>query len=169
VLITLEALEDGPLPFDEVFAASKIDFAVAGLRQTAPLHVQGTASAIEREIHIRGGLTTQVEMECARCLDPVVRAVKSDFDLFYQPLDESPEGNELVVPKGEEELGFYSGEGVVLEDVAKEQVLLSLPMRTVCREDCKGLCPTCGINRNRETCQCKPTGGDPRWAALQNL
>jgi uncharacterized protein len=169
VLITLEALEDEPLRFDEVFAANQVDFAVPGLRQVAPLHVKGVASAIEREIHIRGDLTTQVEMECARCLDPVTRAVKRDFDLFYEPLDQGPEGDELVVPKGEEELGFYSGEGVVLEDVAKEQVLLSLPMRTVCREDCKGLCPTCGINRNRESCKCKDTGGDPRWAALKNL
>lgn len=169
MLITLEALEDEPLKFDEVFAADQFDFAVPSLRQVAPLHVQGVASAIEREIHIRGRLTTQVEMDCARCLEPVSQAVKRDFDLFYQPLDQSPDGDEQVVPKGEEELGFYSGEGVVLEDVAKEQVLLSLPMRAVCREDCKGLCPACGINRNRESCKCKDTGGDPRWAALKNL
>lgn len=169
MFITLEALEDGPLQFDEVFAANEIDYAVEGLRQTAPLHIQGTASAIQREIHVRGDLSTMVESECARCLDLVSLPVKREFDLYYQPLVERPEAEELLVPKGEEELGFYSGEGLLLEDVAKEQVLLSLPMRAICREQCKGLCPTCGINRNRETCECKATDGDPRWAALKNI
>ena len=58
---------------------------------------------------------------------------------------------------------------LVLEDVAKEQVLLSLPMRAVCREDCKGLCPHCGINRNRETCDCQAAKVDPRWEALKKF
>ena len=167
MLITLEELEDDPVRFDEAFPAGLIDYAGAGIRQVGPLHVEGIASAIEREIHIRGKLNTQVEMECARCLDQMTQPLKRDFDLFYSPIDASPESDELVVPKDELELGFYSGEGLLLEEVAKEQVLLSLPMRSVCREDCKGLCPTCGINRNRETCSCEDAVHDPRWAGLE--
>ena len=123
---------------------------------------------LEREIHIQGNLETRLELDCARCLEQVVAPVKRKFDLFYHPLDECPDGNEQAVPRGEEELEFYSGPGLLLEDVVKEQVLLSLPMRSVCRPDCKGLCPQCGINRNRETCNCSAPTGDPRWAALKS-
>jgi uncharacterized protein len=169
VLITLEQLEDDPVTFDEKFPPGQVDDAVLGLKQVADLQVTGVASAIEREIHVVGNLSTEVQMECGRCLEPLVMAVKRKFDLFYVPMEERPEEDEQAVPRGEEELGFYDGEALVLEDVAKEQVLLSLPMRGVCREDCKGLCPHCGINRNRETCSCEEKIVDPRWEALKKF
>jgi uncharacterized protein len=169
VLITLEQLQDDPVRFDERFPAGQIDDAILGLRQAAGLRVTGIASLIEREIHIKGDLATELNLECARCLEPLTLPVKRKFDLFYVPLAEKPEEDEQAVPRGEEELGFYSGEALVLEDVAKEQVLLSLPMRAVCREDCKGLCPHCGINRNRESCDCQAAKVDPRWEALKKF
>src|SRR5947199_407510 len=60
-------------------------------------------------------------------------------------------------------------EGLMLEDVLREQVLLSVPLKALCREDCKGLCPTCGKNRNTEPCSCPPALGDPRWSALRDI
>jgi uncharacterized protein len=169
VFIALEQLQEEPVRFKESFAPGQIDYATEGLRQVAALQVAGMASLLGEEIHVRGSLATLLELECARCLEPVTQPVKRDFDLYYRSLDESPREDELAVPRGEEELAFYSGEGLQLEDVAKEQVLLSLPMRTVCRPDCKGLCPHCGINRNRETCTCAEPARDPRWDALKNL
>ena len=169
VFIALERLQDEPVRFDETFAPGDIEYSTDGLRQVSALKVAGIASLLGAEIHVRGTLGTQLELECARCLEPVALTVKRDFDLYYRSLDESPEQDEIAVPRGEEELGFYSGDGLQLEDVAKEQVLLSLPMRTVCRADCKGLCPHCGINRNRETCSCAAPLPDPRWEALKKI
>ena len=169
MLITLEELREHPVRFEEKYAPGRIDYATAGLRQVGDLQVRGAASLLGREIHVKGNLGADFQMECARCLEPVNVPVRRQFDLFYVPLEEAPEEDEQAVPRGEEDVGFYSGEALVLEDVAKEQVLLSLPMRTVCREDCKGLCPTCGINRNRETCQCRETYTDPRWEALKKF
>jgi uncharacterized protein len=169
VFIALERLQEEPVRFEETFAPGLIEYAIEGLRQTAALHVAGIASLLGSEIHVQGALTTQLELECARCIEPVAQAVKRDFDLYYRSLEESPKEDELAVPRGEEELGFFSGDGLLLEDVAKEQVILSLPMRCVCREDCKGLCPHCGINRNRETCTCAEPAGDPRWEALKKF
>ena len=166
-MIQLEQLQEEPVLFDESFAPGLIDYTAEGIRQVAALKVKGIATLLEREIHIQGSLETRVEMDCARCLEPVAQDVKRPFDLFYHPLDDSPEGSELAVPRGEEDLGFYSGPGLVLEEVAKEQVLLSLPMRSICRPDCAGWCPICGINRNREKCNCSEPTGDPRWAALK--
>ncbi len=159
MFIALEQLQDEPVRFDETFAPGEIEYSTDGLRQISALRVAGIASLLGAEIHVRGTLGTQLELECARCLEPVAPTVKRDFDLYYRSLDESPEQDEIAVPRGEEELG----------DVAKEQVLLSLPMRTVCRADCKGLCPHCGINRNRDTCTCAAPLPDPRWEALKKI
>src|SRR5438045_1476562 len=105
MFITIEELQDHPVGFDEVLAAGLIDYATEGLRQAAPLHVKGTASLIEREIHMRGSLSTEVHMECARCLEPLVQPVKRDFDLYYVPLEDRPKEDERPVLRGEEELG----------------------------------------------------------------
>jgi uncharacterized protein len=57
----------------------------------------------------------------------------------------------------------------LLEDVLREQVLLAVPLKAICREDCKGLCPQCGKNLNLETCSCDNAITDPRWGALKDL
>ncbi len=169
MLIALEELAEHAVRFDEVFAPGHIDYATEGLRQAGSLKVRGTASLLDKDIHLRGHLGTEMEALCARCLEPVHEVVERDFDLFYHPLADCPRGEELVVPKGQEELGFYQGPGLLLEEVAKEQVLLALPMRSICRKDCRGLCPHCGRNLIRESCDCESRTADARWEGLSKL
>ena len=70
----------------------------------------------------------------------------------------------------EAEIGYYQGEGLLLEDLLREQVLLAVPLKVICREDCKGLCPHCGKNLNEEgACSCADELEDPRWAALKEI
>ena len=69
----------------------------------------------------------------------------------------------------ETEIGYYQKDSLLLEDVLREQVLLSLPVRTLCKPDCKGLCPRCGQNRNSQACSCDEGPSDPRWEALAGL
>jgi uncharacterized protein len=92
-----------------------------------------------------------------------------DFDLIFRPLgaDAGPADRSLAAP--DTEIGYYQEEGLVLEDVLREQVLLSLPARSLCRQDCKGLCPRCGRNLNTESCNCGDSPADPRWSALSDL
>jgi uncharacterized protein len=78
-------------------------------------------------------------------------------------------GAERAISTSETEIGYYNGDGLVLEDVLREQVLLSLPEKTLCRADCNGLCPSCGRNLNTEQCSCESTAVDPRWNALSDL
>jgi uncharacterized protein len=66
-------------------------------------------------------------------------------------------------------MGFYEGDGLELNDVLREEILLALPMQRVCREDCKGICPVCGQNRNQNECRCHTETVDDRWAALKQL
>ena len=166
MLITVEELLDHPVKFSETFAPGHLDYATEGLGQAAPLVIRGSANLLGDEIEVRGGLHTAMSFTCARCLEPAEQAVDVKFDLIYRPLETVRRGDEFAVPRGEEEIGFYREGSLMLEDVAREQVLLSLPIKTVCREECRGLCPRCGRNRNREECECNPVPVDPRWQKL---
>ena len=79
------------------------------------------------------------------------------------------EGPERQLSEDDLALSFYSGEEIDLAPLFTEQVILTLPTRALCREDCKGLCPRCGVNRNHETCECVEREPDPRLAVLRNL
>ncbi len=73
---------------------------------------------------------------------------------------------EIALATEDLEVGFYQEDGLFLADVVAEQIHLSLPMKVVCREECRGLCPGCGANLNRERCRCGPRAVDPRLAPL---
>ena len=73
-----------------------------------------------------------------------------------------------VTRDGESEIGYYEGDGVEIADVAREQVLLWLPMQWVCQADCKGICPICGQNRNLAPCNCQQQAVDDRWSVLRH-
>jgi uncharacterized protein len=76
---------------------------------------------------------------------------------------------EVSISQAETEIGYYQGEGLELEDALREQVLLAVPLKAVCRPECKGLCPQCGQNLNEGSCSCHEKQEDPRWHALRDL
>jgi uncharacterized protein len=87
-------------------------------------------------------------------VEPVAQDIVREFDLLYRPLGADAGRDELSVTDAEAEIGYYQGDGILLEDVLREQVLLALPLKVTCREDCKGLCLHCGKNLNEEQCSC---------------
>ncbi len=177
MFIEIKELELHPIDFEEEFRPGGIDFG-ADLRQVSALRTSGRAQLIEerhgkdariKDIRITGDLDTSVESDCARCLEPAVQQVKRTFDLLYRPLGSDAGRAELSVTAAEAEIGYYEGEGLLLEDALREQVLLDLPLKVMCREDCKGLCPHCGTNLNNNQCSCGEPLEDPRWSALKEL
>ena len=111
----------------------------------------------------------QVETSCARCLDPVRHDLNWTFDLLYRPQGVDRVAEEVAISEADTEIGYYQGEGLLLEDALREQVLLATPVKMLCREDCQGLCPHCGRNRNIEPCNCDQHPTDPRWEALSEI
>ncbi len=108
-----------------------------------------------RDILLRGRLSGTLTLTCSRCLAPFSAPAEAAFDLLLAP------GPAPVRPAGEEELSaeeldmdFYTGDTLDLEPLLKEQVILLLPVKPLCAEDCQGLCPRCGVNRNTEPCTC---------------
>jgi uncharacterized protein len=177
MLIELAELELHPVDFQEEFPPDAIDLG-EDLRQLTLLKTSGRAQLVVehhgkrnviQDIRLNGELATRLELLCARCLEPVVQDVTRKFDLLYRPLGTDAGNEELSVTVAEAEVGYYQGDGLLLEDAIREQVLLAVPLKVVCREDCKGLCPTCGKNRNTEPCSCAPPLGDPRWSALKDI
>jgi uncharacterized protein len=177
MFLDIKDLQLHPVDFTEEFQPDDIDLG-GELHQRTPLTSSGRAELVEehhgkhkviRDIRLRGRLATTIELTCARCLEPVAQDVKREFELLYRPLGADAGRDELSVTDAEAEIGYYQGEGVLLEDVLREQILLALPLKVTCREDCKGLCPHCGKNLNQEQCSCAVPLEDPRWQALKDI
>lgn len=177
MLIRIKDLELQRLEFNEAFAPGTIDLG-SEIRQVTPLQATGKAELIEEhrghkqildDIRIVGKLATEVELACARCLELVRQPVERDFELLFRPQGADKGRAEASVSTGESEISYYEGDGLLLEDVLREQVLLAVPYRVLCRENCKGLCITCGRNLNSGECTCQEAQPDPRWNPLGNL
>jgi uncharacterized protein len=104
-----------------------------------------------------------------KCLETAAISVDSDFDLVYLPEGVEAESGEIEISDKDAEIGFYQGHGLELDNVVEEFLILAVPMRPVCKEDCLGLCPNCGVNLNDKKCECLPVDLDPRWTGLQAL
>ena len=178
MFISLHALEFRPLEFKEELSSGTLHLG-PDARQSAPLNTQGRAELIREhqggrgraveDIRLVGQYATTLEFSCARCLEQIQRAVSREFDLLYRPLGVDAGHEELSVTQVEAEIGYYQDGGLELHDVLREQLLLQVPLKAVCREDCKGLCPQCGRNLNEAPCGCQQKVADPRWSALENI
>lgn len=151
------------------YAPGTVDYRTGDFRQIEPLEVRATAELVEGQIRITGELHTRLEMVCARCLESVHEDISREFDLFYKPLATITKEEEERLRLDDTEIAFFEGEGMFLADVLAEQVLLALPMKAICRSDCRGLCPQCGVNLNNEECRCESHAADSRMAPLSRL
>ncbi|MEJ2009644.1 MAG: DUF177 domain-containing protein [Acidobacteriota bacterium] len=167
MLITRQELELHRVTVSRTYLPGALEYQEAKFRQAGPLKVSAVAELAGDEIRIRGHISVRLEAACDRCLDGAEIPVERDFDLPYRPMQEIAREEEFEVAKDELEVGFFSGEGVNLDDVVKEQVILSIPMKIVCRPDCLGLCPVCGVNRNTERCSCSAQHEDSPFAFLR--
>lgn len=166
MFIAVKELEQHKLTIAQRFAPGTVDYRTRDFRQVGVLAAEAVAELEGREIHIAGYLETQVELACARCLEPVARQVHADFDLRYRPVASIAREEEINLMEEDTEIGFYTGDGLFLADVLAEQVHLALPMKSLCREDCRGFCAECGANLNLGSCRCRRIGVDPRLAPL---
>ncbi len=116
-----------------------------------------------------GRVKTTLGLPCSRCLEPFTIDVDAPFDLRYQPLAEHHEPSEREVEAGDMDTAFYENDEIDLGQLMGEQFYLSLPMKPLCKDDCKGLCSNCGTNLNKATCDCNTKWEDPRLAALRAL
>lgn len=177
MLITPVQLVDEPLLLNESLPVGAVDY-VPDIHQVGPLTLNGRAELIVEhrgprdfveDIRLRAHFEGTFELLCARCLEPVLVPLQGDFDLIYRPASVETGAGEHAITEDETEIGYYEKSGLLLEDAVREQVLLNLPGRALCRQECKGLCPQCGANRNTTDCGCGESPADPRWNALAGI
>ena len=177
MFIEIQELQIHPIDFEEDFLPGVIDFG-PDLQQRSPLYSAGRAQLIEerhgkheiiKDIRLAGKVSGKFELVCARCLEPVAQDLAREFDLLYRPLGADAGREEMSVTTAEAEISYYQGEGLLLEDALREQVLLAVPVKVICRDDCRGLCPHCGTNLNLEPCSCAEPVEDRRWSALKEI
>jgi uncharacterized protein len=170
-------LEKEPIEFDLELAPGGVDLGEEAVQQgllaasgrAEVLHEHRGPRNIVSDIRLVGSFHGRFQVPCARCVEPVEIPLEADYDLIFRPAAADADATERSITAQETEIGYYLKDGLLLEDVLREQVLLSLPVKTLCKPDCKGLCPRCGENRNSQPCTCDVGPSDPRWEALAGL
>jgi uncharacterized protein len=166
LVVRIDASYDKFPGLGEVCLQEEISFA-------SPLHLDIRVRIISNFVEASGKIGTSVNLACSRCLVPFTQEIVTPFEALYT--EEVPDP-ELPEADGEIELTSEAidvfpilGKQMDLSEAIREQVLLALPVRPLCREDCKGLCAGCGADLNQGSCGCQGEAVDPRFAVLKNL
>ena len=168
--IEVENLSATARPFSHTYRPEEVELEEEWARLLTDALVEGAATRKGEQVRLRGRIKTEVELLCDRCLAPEHAPLAVEFDTSFIP-QELEAGKQENVELLAEDLGLsaYEGGAVDLDELVREQILLALPTRQLCREDCKGLCQKCGANLNEEDCSCEQGEVDPRWAALADF
>jgi uncharacterized protein len=167
-VLSLETVLDEPVPF--VF---DIPFSARELEREPPLEIspvrfEGEVERIEGGFSLQGRLAYSGRLECSRCLASYPFDEDQRFSLVLYPRPAlAPLERELE--KADLDAYFYDEPSVAVHPIVEERIQLAVPMKPLCGPECRGLCPQCGVDRNREACNCATEAVDPRWEALRAL
>ncbi len=156
--------EGSELSFSE--SAEDLDLTAEGIEFPEPIEVDVTVNQTGDEIIVQGRLSTMAGMDCSRCLERFEMPVSSKLQFVIQLLElnaaqDSDDEDFVILPKTTQE---YDLSGRV-----REAIMLELPLKSLCKESCNGLCPMCGTNLNETDCDCTPDKTDERWESLRQL
>jgi DUF177 domain-containing protein len=167
VLIDVESLRDEPLHVHHVYAPGTLKFENEQATLTGPVEITFVLTHKERDLRLSGSVKTDLAVRCSRCLRDSAQPVDTTYDLHYAPHPRSTSsGEEIELKYDDMAVGFYDGLVFDVDIMVAEQITMALPMKVVCREDCAGLCATCGRDLNEGPCGCTPGPVDSRMATL---
>ena len=135
----------------------------------APVELAFEIQKDKDKFRLVGRVRTELELTCSRCVEPYRFPIDAEFDQRYLPSSQARTEVESEVEDDDLETSYYADDQIDLSELMREQFYLALPMKPLCREDCKGLCAQCGTNLNTGTCDCAPVWEDPRLAALKAI
>ncbi|MBN1142339.1 MAG: DUF177 domain-containing protein [Deltaproteobacteria bacterium] len=178
LLIPILSLEEGKRPFS--FSVPAGDFPVLGAMEQdgevlflSPIEIRIVFHRVDEIYRGEGAVSTRVELQCGRCLEKFEFRLEEELSLLFSHCSgdrrDRSDPEELEITSEEVGLIFFSGEAIDLGAAVQEQLLMALPVRPLCREGCRGLCPWCGADLNRESCRCGEAEVKPQWAPLAGL
>ena len=167
--IEVDKLEEHGGKFVHVYQVNELALDDTEVKLVQPGEVSGRIRRTGKDVELRGQLHAKLEGVCGRCLQSVELPINTEFtERFVRAVSwAAEEQHELL----EEDLNIavFDGEAIELDDLVREELLLALPVNVLCSQDCKGLCPTCGVDRNVVDCQCGSNDIDLRWQKLRDL
>lgn len=169
MIIELANVGVRPKAITLTLSPDEIELDVDGVVLVDDVEFAGETAKIDEKAHVRGTIAARAEIACIRCLEPVSQKIEIEFDDVFVDAADEPSDDELVLEGEDLDQAFVPDGKIDLTEVVREQILLELPEQLICREDCKGLCPKCGSNRNLIDCRCYEDELDPRWSALKDL
>ncbi len=137
--------------------------------ESSPLTVEGRVTNTGRGMYVEGSLSIKVRLNCTRCLEDYEQVLEAKFAEEYLPQAKAAELNQDNDEEWLDGIPTYHGDELDLQQLLWDTVLLSVPMKTICDADCKGLCHSCGQSLNKVHCNCTNHVTDPRLAALADL
>jgi len=175
MFLEINEIGEGSLSFDRTLTLQSVREGNPDLLEAPQVRLQGTVTpglkrgAPAEGAALEGRLEGALQLRCCRCLEPFEQSCATTFRLTLRAEAPPVEDSEHRLDRTES--GFFEIEGNKLDlaAVATEQVYLNLPQKPLCEPSCGGLCPTCGINRNRLECACREETLDPRLQALQQI
>ena len=167
MFIEIEDLKAEPLHVHHMFPIKEILFSHEDAELSAPITTDFVLTHKDRNLQIVGAVQTAIEFRCSRCIKEFSRPFSAHFDLYYLPQPKwTSEKAEIELKYEDMEVGYYDGIVFDVNVMVLEQIELAIPMKFVCREDCKGLCDQCGADLNEGVCLCKKETPDSRLSVL---
>jgi uncharacterized protein len=169
LLLDVSQLREARARVDRTLAPDAVAADQAVCRVVDPIGLQAEVSRDRDTFRLAGHVRSALELTCCRCLEPFRLPVDEAFDVLYLPHRENAGEGEREVEDDDLATAFYRDQVLDLGQLVLEQFYLAVPMKPLCREDCRGLCPLCGTNLNTAPCSCTVAWEDPRLAPLRNL
>jgi uncharacterized protein len=167
VFIEIEDLKPEPLHVHHVYSIREINFSHEDAVLSEPVATDFVLTHKDRNLRVGGTFKTAIRFTCSRCTKEFSRSLAARFDLSYLPQPTwSNEDTEIELRYEDMDIAYYDGIALDVDLMVMEQIELALPMKFVCREDCKGLCYRCGADLNQGPCLCRNEVTDPRLSVL---
>lgn len=169
MLLDLTRYRQPQAHFSRTFQPDEVEQPGDAYRIVAPVGLDFDIHKDKERFRLVGTVRTALELPCSRCLEPFQLPVDASFDQRFLPASEMSTHDEREVQEEDVEISYYRDDQIDLNELLREQFYLALPMKPLCSEDCKGLCPQCGTNLNTASCACATAWEDPRLAPLRGL
>lgn len=150
----------------EWWKADEYDSPIIGLDRAVHVHMH--IKRLGERYLVEGKISGGLILRCDRCIEPFHFDINTEFRLFlmHHPMNVK---EEVELGKDDMFVVFVSEDEIELDDIIKSEIYLSVPMKTLCKEDCAGLCPLCGENLNKIRCNCRKETGHPAFLKLKDL
>jgi uncharacterized protein len=169
VFIEIEGLKPDPLHIQHVYGINELKFKHQDAVLEEPVAADFVLTHKEKDLRVEGAVRTAIRYQCSRCLKDFSHPLNTGFNLFYLPQADWKRDEEIELKYEDMVIGYYDGIRLDIDLLVREQIELALPMKFICREDCRGLCPSCGLDLNEGSCGCKQDTTDPRLAVLREF